>query len=181
MFQQDEAAVDGFEYLTNLLIRYSLVEEDVSTSLLKPPQYVVVDFLLWTFCSDSSSSQSINRVKAVSSVRTKIINLYSQAFLCYIRLVRHYSRGTLFRSVRDLAVADDWKSLLEGLKKTESQIDKDIQSLTGHIIGPMDSRVREIVEKVEDPSLLQKQTFSEVEVCLLLILDFTHAADVNAH
>lgn len=118
--------------------------------------------------TDREFSHSPREEKITLSLQSKIISLYSQALLCYIRLVRHYSRRTLFRSVRDLVVADDWESLLDDLKGIESQIDKDIQSLTGQTIQSMDTMVRGMVDKLDELSLLQRHTLSEVEVWFLI-------------
>lgn len=73
--------------------------------------------------SRRSSLQDIN-----TSFKDKAIELYSQILKYQIQPAQQYSRLGLFRFLRDVVVADDWKVRVADLKKTEKRITKDLST-----------------------------------------------------
>lgn len=84
--------------------------------------------------------------------------------ICQVRILRQFSRNTFFHYIRDLVAADGWTTSLSELRAKEDQIDKDLQSLGGHVIQAMQVRLQEMQRKFDDLGILQQRTLNEVQV-----------------
>ena len=102
---QAAAAIDGLEFVCELVSRYRLVERRYFGS----PEAAQKDAVLQDVA-----------VKA----REKMVNIYSQVFGYVIRLSIRFATNESITALRDTIKADDWKQLLD-------QIQGDVESADG--------------------------------------------------
>ncbi|OOO09156.1 WD-40 repeat-containing protein [Aspergillus oryzae] len=106
-FTQREDAVAGLEFISDLLIRYQIIQN----SLVR----IFMDVL--------GESTPEDRFKLGLRLRERTITLYSQVLEYQIRLTKQLSRSGLFQYMRDIATADDWKEMLTEIKCTDKSIE----------------------------------------------------------
>jgi hypothetical protein len=97
-------------------------------------------------------------------LRTKTVNLYSQIIKYQIYLARQYSRAGFFRFLRDLALADDWKAMLNTIKKTEESVVKDLETLDSGAIENIQTNMLNLQGKADNILAGLSGVRAEVEV-----------------
>ncbi|KAI1134357.1 WD40 repeat-like protein [Hypoxylon sp. FL0543] len=166
MLQQDNEAIEGFEYIVSLLVRCKLMEDD----FLQPRT------------GDTNPSESDH--KLALSLQAKTIELYSNVYKYQIRVVLHFGRSTLGRYSRDLVVSNDWKGMIQKLKATETEIDRDQQSLSNHLIDKIDEKLEDFRSKAQDFLELCKRNVESIrdieQASHLGHLPVAHSAAFNA-
>ncbi|OAX84576.1 hypothetical protein ACJ72_01054 [Emergomyces africanus] len=121
---QDDDALEGLEYISELLVRCKVTEDTYRENLA---------------CTLSASNSSLPTylLELNVSFRAKAVSIYSQVLKYQIRLSQQYSRSGLFRYLRDCVIADDWRSMLESIKGTETDISK--------VLDTFDSRTLKMI------------------------------------
>ncbi|RFU28422.1 hypothetical protein B7463_g7900, partial [Scytalidium lignicola] len=145
IFQQDEDAVDGFEKIAFLLIRYKLMEDE---------------FLL---LESNNSKLPDGYQNLVSSITPKIINIYFQVYRYQIRIVLQYVRGKPHRLLRNLFKADDWKEMLKKIEAEDQEIGIAVTALLNNKTLQIWKSVDNLLGSTEAIKQLQETTLSEVE------------------
>ncbi|KAL4907027.1 hypothetical protein BDW74DRAFT_176626 [Aspergillus multicolor] len=144
-FTQDDDAAEGFEYISHLMIRFRVIE---STHIEITSR-------------NTAGSQPLNDLGA--GLRARIVKLYAQVLRYQMRLAKHYAHSTFFRSMRDLAVADNWKELLASITDMEKGISGDLEILTGHTIKAIDSKVDELKHLMDESLRVATETKDQVK------------------
>lgn len=98
---QDEYAIEGLDYIQDLLVRYRLTQLVLTES--------------------QSSHNQLDDLDIRSRLRYNMVDLYAQTLKFQFLLMKQYSRGSFKRIVRDMAGLDDWPSMLKELKATEAK------------------------------------------------------------
>lgn len=137
-FQQEENALDGFEYLSSLLIRFELMERT-------------------PFSVRDDAQRAL-----VGTVRDETIKLYTIVLHYEIDLVRHYSRGRAARVLKDFIGLLEWKEYRANIEKLDEGISKNVNLLNSKEIQEKLNSVKQQFEKVENEI---KKMHQEVEVC----------------
>ncbi|OCK83071.1 WD40 repeat-like protein [Lepidopterella palustris CBS 459.81] len=162
---QDIAAIDGLEYISDLLLRFRVMEITYREGNVYPHPI---------------SAQSESEVQRLGKVafETKTVKLYSQILEYQIRLACQCSRRTLSRYFRDVVLADDWKAMLAEVKGFEQSIIKDLREIDGYTMKVIDNKISESLdlqirlrEKIE--SIEKNQRLAEQE----RYLDKLHCAE----
>jgi hypothetical protein len=91
-------------------------------------------------------------------LKDKTVELYTQILQYQILLAQQYSRSGLFRFLRDFVLADDWKLMLEELKKTEERISNDLRTLGSNTLKVINDRVSELQNQAEKSWALLMET-----------------------
>ncbi|OCK75173.1 hypothetical protein K432DRAFT_274329, partial [Lepidopterella palustris CBS 459.81] len=142
---QDDDAMEGLGYISDLLIRCKVTE----------------DTYLAPSTRNQSTSQHLRDLN--NSFKAKTIELYSQILKYQIQLTRQYSRSGLFRFLRDCVVADDWNIMLADLKKTEENINKDLRAFGSNTLKLIDDKVSELQNQADKSWALLMDTKAGVE------------------
>ena len=91
------------------------------------------------------------------------MELYSQILKYQIQLAQQCSRSGLFRFLRDLVVADNWKVIIIDLKKTEERINKDLSTFGSNTLEGIDDKVSELQNQADKSWALLMKTKVDVE------------------
>ncbi|GAB1205469.1 hypothetical protein APSETT445_004145 [Aspergillus pseudonomiae] len=110
-FTQREDAVAGLEFISDLLVRYQVIQSSHTRM----------------YMDSLGKSTPEDGYKVGLRLRERTITLYSQVLEYQIRLTKQLSRYGLIQYMRDIATADDWKEMLTEIKHT----DKSIEELLG--------------------------------------------------
>ncbi|KAK6815870.1 hypothetical protein RU639_009205 [Aspergillus parasiticus] len=140
-FTQREDAVAGLEFISDLLIRYQIIQNSHVRN----------------FMEVLGKSIPEDRSKFGLRLRERTITLYSQVLEYQIRLTKQLSRSGLFQYMRDIATADDWKEMLTEIKRTDKSIED--------ILGDWSKKT---VQEIHAELASMKR---EVEMQLNIILD----------
>src|SRR5271170_7901773 len=106
---QDEAAAKSLADVSDLILRYRVVEmtfRDRSARLRVP--------------NDGSM------LELIADVQKKITALYSQILEFQIRMACHYSSNSWKRYVRDLITSDDWQGMKKAIDISDSGIKEEL-------------------------------------------------------
>ncbi|KAL2826401.1 hypothetical protein BDW59DRAFT_160926 [Aspergillus cavernicola] len=128
-----EHAMQGFEQISNFLIRYRVIE--CTHIEISVPQ------------TSSSPTERIDRLTV--SLREKIVNLYTEILRYQIRLVHQFSHSAVMQFFKDLTIADDWKEMLSSITETDRSITDDLRVLSGHTLRRIDTAVGELHSQIE--------------------------------
>ncbi|OCK88590.1 uncharacterized protein K441DRAFT_668990 [Cenococcum geophilum 1.58] len=152
---QDIAAIDGLQYISDLLLRFRVME--ITYRERNVHAYPI-------------SAQSETKVQRLSKVEfeTKTVKLYSQILEYQIRLAYQRSRHTLSRYFRDVVLANDWKAMLAEVKVFEQSIIKDLREIDGYTMKVIDEKTSEslglqIRLRAKIESIKQSQSLAEQE------------------
>ncbi|KAE8376302.1 hypothetical protein BDV26DRAFT_294231 [Aspergillus bertholletiae] len=107
-FTQREDAVAGLEFISDLLIRYQVIQSS----------HVRI------YMDHQGKSSPEDGSKVGLRLRERTIALYSQVLEYQIRLAKQLSRSGLFQYMRDIATADNWKEMLTEIKHTDKVIEE---------------------------------------------------------
>ncbi|KAL5360217.1 hypothetical protein BJX96DRAFT_175081 [Aspergillus floccosus] len=110
---QDENAISAFQNISNILVRYRLVERT----------HIEI------YSKSSSSVSEIPPEQLGLSIRAQTVKLYAQILEFQIRLAQHFCKTGFYRFVDDLGVSDDWNDLLETITSIDNQITRDLDAL----------------------------------------------------
>jgi len=90
--------------------------------------------------------------------------LYSQILKYQINLARQYSRAGIFRFLRDVIVADNWKDMLEALKATEENIRRDLNLLDRVTLDKIDLEIASLHGKADGTLAEVKEVRTDIKV-----------------
>ncbi|CZR52556.1 uncharacterized protein PAC_02433 [Phialocephala subalpina] len=111
--EQSTAALDGFEYISNLMLQY-LVREQTYRGLK---------------ADEIDRPGGVNVANLKGQFESKTVKLYTRITEYQIRLSRQYSRHRLFRYMRNVAKCDGWNAMLDEIKKFEAQGGGDVAAI----------------------------------------------------
>ncbi|CEL09833.1 hypothetical protein ASPCAL12962 [Aspergillus calidoustus] len=131
-FTQEEDAIDGFERISGLLVRYRVIE---CTHIEIPVEK-----------TGSSSDKSVEDLE--TSIKEETVKLYAMILRYQMRLLKHFSRSGLFRWIADVRVADDWKEMFDTILDIERSIDLNLGALQGHILRKIETGVARLSEQI---------------------------------
>lgn len=161
---QSENAMSGFEEISNILIRYRVMEItpiDISATRLL-----------------AGETRPLRELAV--SIRSRIIELYTAVLEYQIRLTKYLSRSSFLRLAGDMVVTDDWAEMLQ----TITNLDKDIQTqwgtLDSQVLRNIESEVLAIQQKMTSSMLIIAEVRDESKVGHLRIFHCSHI-DVNSH
>ncbi|KAL2170702.1 hypothetical protein VTG60DRAFT_4544 [Thermothelomyces hinnuleus] len=135
--QQDEHAADGLDKIVFLLVRYRHIQENFLS-----PEF-------------REKSQSKNTRQLLSSIRTKLVNIYAQVYLYEIRFLLQYSRGKVHRLSRNAVAVDGWKDMLATIESTSHEVDQGLQNLES---AKVLKSLRAVNDQVHEVEALQQAT-----------------------
>ncbi|KAG5657303.1 hypothetical protein KAF25_005867 [Fusarium avenaceum] len=104
---QDESAVDGFERISFLLIRYTLLEKE-----------------LFDKKSCHLTSRSVEHVRVVQGIKERIIKVYVIVYQYQIRIILQYAHGKPRRMLGDMFLHNDWKTMVKDINEKDNEIDR---------------------------------------------------------
>ncbi|KAL4734411.1 hypothetical protein BDV11DRAFT_174791 [Aspergillus similis] len=105
-----------------------------------------------------------------AALRSRIVMMYAQVLKYQIRLAKHYGHSTFFRSLRDLAVTDNWKDMLLTITDMEKGISGDLEIVAGHTIRGIDRKVEELGHLMNESLRVANETRDEVKASKQLYL-----------
>ncbi|KAF7586258.1 hypothetical protein BBP40_009184 [Aspergillus hancockii] len=124
-FTQDEDAMDGFERISGLMVRYRVVEcTHIEIYAEKP---------------DRSTTEPLEELGA--SIRSQTVKLYAMILRYQMRLAKHFSKSGVFRWMEDVGVTDNWAEMLGMVVRIESSINDDLRALSRYTLQKVDSEV----------------------------------------
>jgi hypothetical protein len=124
-FTQEEDAMDGFERISGLMVRYRVVE--------------CTHVEIYTEKADRNTTGPLEELAA--SIRSQTVKLYATILRYQMRLAKHFSKSGFFRWMEDVGVTDNWKEMLGMVAGIESAIDDDLRTLSRHTLQKIESEV----------------------------------------
>ncbi|EIT74723.1 WD40 repeat protein [Aspergillus oryzae 3.042] len=132
-FTQREDAVAGLQFISDLLIRYHIIQNSHVE--------IFMDVL------GKSTPEDISKFGL--RLRERTINLYSQVLEYQIRLTKQLSRSGLFQYMRDIATADDWKEMLTEIKRTDKSIEDILGDWSKKTVQEIHAEITSMKREVE--------------------------------
>ncbi|PGH09068.1 hypothetical protein GX51_00821 [Blastomyces parvus] len=132
---QDDEAMNGLEFISELLVRCK-VREDILRRRFREP----VPGL-------QSQGESKNLGELRSAIKAKTLQLYSDILQYQIQLALHYDRGYFTRSLGDIAISNNWKSMTTDLENASDKIHQDLSEDDRNTIANGFDNLRESAEK----------------------------------
>ncbi|KAJ5246333.1 hypothetical protein N7468_001316 [Penicillium chermesinum] len=157
---QGDDAVDGFEEISSILIRYRVIETtpiDLSATSKIP-----------------GTTTSLEEL--ANSIKTQTIKLYAAILEYQIRLAKHLSKSRLLRLAEDVAATDDWHEMFQLITHLDETIQSRWKILDGQVLRKVESEVVAIQEKIalsmnimsevrdEAKAIRQEQLLNSLEV-----------------
>ncbi|KAH6960223.1 hypothetical protein DER45DRAFT_557288 [Fusarium avenaceum] len=158
--KQDESAVDGFERISFLLIRYTLLEKDLLND-----------------SSQHTKLRSAEHISLVQSIRERIIKVYTIVYQYQIRIILQYAHGKPRRMVGDMFLRNDWKKMTKDINEKDNEIDRAVNSvaqswLKDHL-DRVDYSIKKSVRKVVD---LHREILSKIDTTILDRIPYVKSA-----
>ncbi|EEQ83837.2 WD domain-containing protein [Blastomyces dermatitidis ER-3] len=147
---QDDDAMEGIEYISELLVRCKVMEDTYRENLA-------------CTLAASSSGPPTYLVELNASFRAQAISIYSQILKYQISLSQQYARRGLFRFLRDCVIADDWQGMLESIKATEEGIDKVLDTLDSRALKMIGEQIAILRDNADDVLSVLLDTKASVE------------------
>ncbi|PGH10423.1 hypothetical protein GX51_00182 [Blastomyces parvus] len=147
---QDDDAMEGLEYISELLVRCKVTEDTYRENLA------------CTLVASSSRPPPF-LVELNASFRAQAVSIYSQILKYQISLSQQYTRSGLSRFLRDCVIADDWQSLLESIKATEEGISKVLDTLDSRALKMIGEQVAILRNNADDALSALLDTKATVE------------------
>ncbi|KAL4880705.1 hypothetical protein BJY04DRAFT_228118 [Aspergillus karnatakaensis] len=155
-FQQEEEALDGLQAVSDLMVRYTFLEQNQTR--IYSSQH----------CNQVGSGQHLAEL-----IRSKTVDLYAAMLLYSMSLVTHFFHAGLTRFFQGWANPDNWSELLESIKDIDTAIrdhwkvfaENDIQKVVSDLehlqLTVYDSfgRLKEKFEESQQRELLDKLPF----------------------
>lgn len=107
---QAAAAINGLDFISELVLRYRLVEK----------RY---------FPSPEVAQRDVGVQELTSRAREKMVDIYSQVFGYVIRLSIRYFTNKFLTVLRDTVKADDWSQLLDQIQADVGSADEMFKAL----------------------------------------------------
>ena len=101
---QQKALVEGLDYISNLVVRFTTIERLYRQQGNGPKSLL-----------DQENVEELNR-----SFEAQLTKLYSQVLSYQAQVVCHLRRHTFIRNGRDIFKVNDWSTLLDDIKKAEA-------------------------------------------------------------
>lgn len=137
--QGDEAAATGLEYITDLMIRFEMIEKRLSR-----------------FDLDKNHKDFS---ELVTSVRTSTVKLYINIYKYHMWVLRHYGGGTVTRFFNNVVGITDWKVLRQEMETIDKEIATKQQVLCNDIVFEMGKAVDEFdAENIRQHEITQQAT-----------------------
>ncbi|OKL61940.1 hypothetical protein UA08_02648 [Talaromyces atroroseus] len=131
---QSDDALDGLDYISELLVRFRVIE------------------LMYELSGDpGKKDKPVERTRELRGLlRDKIIDLYTQILKYQIFLGKHYSHNQFYRLLKDIAVPDEWKDLCTDIKQTENDIDSALKTLDYNATHVVNRQLSILGDEVKD-------------------------------
>ncbi|KLJ11401.1 hypothetical protein EMPG_09706 [Blastomyces silverae] len=147
---QDDDAMEGLEYISELLVRCKVTEDTYRENLA-------------CTLAASSSGPPPYLVELNASFRAQAVSIYSQILKYQISLSQQYARSGLFRFLRDCIIADDWQCMLESIKATEEGISKVLDTLDSRALKMIGEQIAILRNNADDSLSVLLDTKASVE------------------
>lgn len=135
----DENAASGLAYVTDLMIRFELIERDL------------LEF-------DPSS-------KLVMSMRRSTVNLYTKIYKYQVCIIQHYGSGAVTRFFKDVVRITDWEVLQQEIKAIDEEISNDQQAFCNDIVLRMRKDLKEFDAKNMTQHAVTQQAIKVRQSC----------------
>lgn len=112
--QGDEFAATGLEYVTDLMIRFNMIEKHLSRF--------------------NANRQHNNSAELVTSVRKSTVKLYVNIYKYQISIIRHYGHGAVTRFFKDVAGITNWEELRQEMETIDKGIATKQEALCNYIV-----------------------------------------------
>ncbi|PYI27950.1 WD40 repeat-like protein [Aspergillus indologenus CBS 114.80] len=104
-------AVDGFNYVSRVLVRCRIIEE--------------------RYFAGNTNSRSESNIQALeTSARENLINLYASILQYEIRFLVYLTNGKARRFLSNLTLSDDWNTIWNDIKSHEEETRKDLEAIS---------------------------------------------------
>ncbi|KLJ06195.1 hypothetical protein EMPG_10376 [Blastomyces silverae] len=132
---QDDEAMNGLEFISELLVRCKVREDILRRRFREPVQ------------GFQSQSESKNLGELRSAIKAKTVQLYSDILQYQIQLAIHYDRGCFRRSLGDIVISNDWKSMTTDLENASDNIHQDLSEDDRNTIANGFDNLKESAER----------------------------------
>ncbi|KAL3478812.1 hypothetical protein BJX99DRAFT_256220 [Aspergillus californicus] len=129
---QDEDALQGLEFLSDLLIRYRMTELTHSK----------------IYGQQSDPKLPRQRVELGASIRDQTVTLYAEILRYQILLAKQYSRSRTFRILSDLIVPENWRGMTSKMTVIDKAITTNLGALGDHTLHEVDKKMDVLEEKM---------------------------------
>ncbi|KAI9926518.1 hypothetical protein MW887_004286 [Aspergillus wentii] len=137
---QGEDAVAGLEFVSDLLVRYRLIEESVALKM----------------------DMNLTSSSLVVSISEKTVSLYMHVLRYQMRLARQYSHSAVFRYIRNVGGIDDWKEMIATIRDIDSIIKDKLSAVSNDTVQDIKHAVSKLHEKMNSSLLLAAETRDDV-------------------
>lgn len=129
--QGDEDAASGLAYVTDLMIRFEMIERRLRLF-------------------DSNKQHGISS-KLITSVRTSTVNLYTKIYKYQVCIIQHYGSGAVKRFFKDVAGITEWKNLQQEMETMDKEIAKKQRVLCNDVV----LKISEALDKFDAQNMRQ--------------------------
>jgi hypothetical protein len=146
-----DAAIGGLDFISDLVLRYRLVEK----------RY---------FPSPKAAQKDDEVQELADKAKEKMVNIYSQVFEVVIRLSIRFSTNSFVTALRDTIKLDDWEHLLDQVQGDVGSADELFKALNSEVFS---QRLKEMKDRIE-----QMQT-AQIKIALATRLEVANGATYN--
>ncbi|KAL4893172.1 hypothetical protein BDV59DRAFT_207958 [Aspergillus ambiguus] len=158
---QKEDAIDGFDKISHLMVRYRVIE----------------NIHIEIFSTQATSSRPDESLEDLgASIRAKTIDLYTCVLQYQIRFAKYLSKTGIIRFLGDISVSDDWKSMLGAIKNLDDQISQGLRDRSANTLRVIEQRVNELKKGMTILSEVREDTKAIKSLHLLERLKIANGA-----
>ncbi|ROV99754.1 hypothetical protein VSDG_03039 [Cytospora chrysosperma] len=158
--KQDEDAASGLEYVTDVMLRCRMFQNELQD----------IDLL------DRENEQHTALMK---SLRDSTIKLYTKVLQYHIEIIRHYNGQAVKRSFKDFVGVPQWKEQKQEIVRIDDEITRKQLQLNYHVVQKMEEEFRKFdAENTKQHEKTQQRVDAGIEDAHIRGLDsyFKHDA-----
>ncbi|GKZ26438.1 hypothetical protein AbraIFM66951_007862 [Aspergillus brasiliensis] len=145
-FHQDEDALDGFQAVSDLMVRYAFIEKGQGRIYSN------------SGCKPADSGQHL-----ADLIRSKTVELYGLILEYHMSLATHLNHAGFKRFLHDWAEIDKWRNMLETITSLDQKIRQDLTAFAGDDIQRIFKELENSQRVVMDSLAVLKQEFHEAK------------------
>ncbi|KAJ6011356.1 hypothetical protein N7451_002768 [Penicillium sp. IBT 35674x] len=146
---QDEIAMEGFEYILKVLVRYRVLE---STH---------IEIYLKELTSLSGNVKPLTELGA--SIRSQTVKLYVAVLRYQMRLTQHFAQSGLLRFFTDLKMTDDWDNMLQNIRKIDESINRELNTLSSNTLRQVEREVQRLHGEMAESRYVIREAIGETK------------------
>ncbi|WEW56389.1 hypothetical protein PRK78_001832 [Emydomyces testavorans] len=168
-FTQNEAAMNGFEKVSKLMVRYRLAESTHIEIFSKP----------------SGPGMTLPLEEIAASIRAQAVKLYTAILKFQMRLVKYLAHSGFSRFMRDVAVTDNWKDMLKEITNLDEDIHDDLRGVRDFTMREIENNVEKLQEQMSTSLSLMSKVRDDTKAIkhahLLDSLPFASGAEFDSY